>query len=459
MIGPMPLYFIDILAALVLLLGRRQFGDMFRRHRKISVVVLLFMLSLLPTTFSEYFRMGFMEPTYLLGRAWLHVIAIWSLAGLLRNPAHLKGFLIGVSAGCLVTATVGILNSLPITGPWTRAHILTIDMLYPRGVVRGLDAGLRGGKGLDADLLMMLDEGLPDKGDSLVGKANITGLTLIMMLPFIVGMPANMHLKPLLRTVLNIGIVIVFVGLLATYSRLTYLALAATCLGYFLYDRGEFARRVLPVMSILVAGILLVGIQSSFLKFEFLIDKFDLTNERYEGTNMARVYSYTRPMQLVFNDPSYIFRGAGRAHLKLREKQRNADILELKQGEMHSTFAASIFWRGFISMFLLFYLCYLLVTQTYSAMKYAKEKRLPNEWLITASFISFMGMAAPWLLDHHFVSRLSGHMYLFMYFALIIACIDSIKFVAREDITPKVPNAKPARAGRVLQYRVKAPPR
>ena len=445
----MPLYFIDILSLLVIFAGYRHMGAMFRRHKKIFIVTILFMLSLLPTTFAEYFRMGFAEPTYLLGRAFLHVIAMWPLAGLLRNPAYLKRFLMGIAGGCLVTATVATLNSLPVTGPWVRAHIFTIDILFPK-FQRFMG---------DSELMMIFDEGLSTRGNALIGKSNVVGGVLIVMLPFIVGMLANVRLNPLLRTFFNIATVIIIISLLSTYSRLTYLAMAATFLGYFLYDRKEFSRRFLPVMSILVAGILFVGIQSTFFKFEFLIDKFDLTNERYQGTNMARLYSYTRPLRLVMSDPSYIFRGAGIAHRKLREDQSDANILVLTEGETHSVFGASIFKRGLISMILLFYLCFLLIKQTYRSMRYAKRQRLSSEWMISAGFISFMGLAGPWLLEKFFVDKPSGHMFLFMYFALIIACIDSIKSAAKENITPEVTHGKTGKVGGVLQYRFKAPPR
>jgi hypothetical protein len=439
LIGPMPLYFIDILSVLIIFLGRRHMGEMFRRHRKVSVVMLLFMLSLLPTTLSEYFRMGFMEPTYLLGRAWLHIIAVWALAGFLKNPVYLKRFLVGATGGCLVTAAVATLNSLPFTGPWVRAHIFTIDLLFPQ---RGMD--------IDTELRMIYDKGLAMRGNSLLGKSNVTGGVLIMMLPFVVAMLSHMRINRLFRMFFNVASIMIIVGLLVTYSRLTYLAMAAMFLGYFLYDRKEFARRFVPVISILAVGILYVGIQSAFFKFDFIIDKFDLTNEKYQNTNMARLYAYTRPLQLVIHDPSYIFRGAGRAHTKLREKQSDANILVLEDGEMHSVFAASIFWRGFIAMFLLFYLCYLLVSQTYGLMKQAKKQRLENEWLITAAFLSLIGLASPWLLEHFFVSKPSGHMFLFMYFATLIACIDIVKYAASEKVAQEVPD-KP-RVGGVMRF-------
>lgn len=441
LIGTMPLYFVDILAVVIIILGRKHIGIMFARHRKISVVTVLFLLSLLPTTFAEYFRMGFMEPTYLLIRSWLHVIALWPLAGLLRNPLYLRRFLFGIVTGCLITAIVATLNSLPVTGPWVRAHIFTIDLLFPQ---RGLD--------IDVNLIMALDEAQAERGNSLLGKSNVTGGVLIVMLPFLVGMLANLRLNHLMRTALNIAIVITLIGLLSTYSRLTYLAIVLVFIGYYLYDRREFARRFVPVVTILAIGILYVGVQSTLFKFEFLIDKFDLTNEQYEGTNMARLLSYTRPFELIISNPSYLFRGAGRAHFKLREQQRDANILVLKDNEMHSVLAASIFWRGFISTFLLFYLCYLLIRLSYRSMKMAKRQRLADGWLVTSGFISLMGLSMPWLLEHYFVSKPSAHMFLFMYFSLLLACNEAVIAAEKDSASPGAAAGKPAKTGGVMKF-------
>ena len=77
---------------------------------------------------------------------------------------------------------------------------------------------------------------------------------------------------------------------------------------------------------IILAGIVIgtIGVQSTLFKFEFIADKFDLSNEKYTYTNQARILAYTYPFELIYNDPSYVFRGAGRSDKKLREKSSDA---------------------------------------------------------------------------------------------------------------------------------------
>jgi hypothetical protein len=281
--------------------------------------------------------------------------------------------------------------------------------------------------------MMMLDEGEAAKGDSLAGGANLTGCWMITMLPFIIGVVRNARLGFISKLFMQSVIGVSIFALLFTYSRSTYMALGLLFLGYMLYDRKALSKRFIPVIGLAVVVITLVGFQSALFKFEFIIDKFDLTNEQYQGTNMARVYAYTRPFQLLLNDPSFIFRGQGRAFKDLREDDPDADFLKLTQGEMHSVFSASIFWRGLVAMIALFYLYYLLLRTSHRSMKQAVVNRHPDAWMPTAALISLISLLVPWLFTHYLVSKASGHMFLFFLFAIVVACLDHVKEPVSED--------------------------
>ncbi len=416
-IGSMPLYFIDIIAALVVFMGRNHIARIYRRHRRLSTIILVFIFTLLPTTFSELLRMSPLEPIYLLCRTLLHIIAVWSLSGFLRNEQYLKKFFTGLACGVLFTATIASMNSLPITGPWVRAHIFTIDWLKPQ----------RGDYEVDAEILMKYDKGEAERGDSLLGKSNITGTVLITMLPFLIGAVRNIRLKATAKLIFNAAIIISFFAMLFTYSRAAYLAIAILLFGYLLFERQAFSKRFLPL--IILAGVIIgaVGVQSTVFKFEFIANKFDLSNEKYTYTNQARVYAYTVPFQVIYNNPSYLFRGAGRADKKLREKNSEATILELYNAEMHSVFAASIFYRGFLSMLAIFYLYYRLTKTSYDAIKRSKRENNPAQWMAIASVISLMSLLPGWGTDHYIVTKMSMHMHMFLIVALVFTSLEHIK--------------------------------
>ena len=407
----MPLYFIDVVAFLTFLMGMNKARLLKKRHRKIAVLIILFSLSLIPTTLSEYFRMSPLEPTYLILRTFLHIFAVWSLYGLLSNINYLKVFIIGIAAGVLFTSSIATLNSLPVTGPWVRANIFTIDLLKPRKASL-IDAS--------SESILSSDKGEAERGDSLLGKSNITGCVIITLLPFLIGAVRNLGYKKLGKLFLNFAIIASFFAILFTYSRSIYLGMAMMILGYLIFERKTISKRFLPLAIIAVIALGYVGFQSSFFKFEFLAEKFDLTNEEYADNNKARILAYTRPFEIVLDDPIYLVRGAGRANKKLRESDSDASILELYQAEMHSVFAASVFYRGVISMLLLFIIYYTLTKTGFRLYKLGKKYSSPNLWMASACTISLMALLPSWLFTHYLVSKISGHMYLFLLFGLII---------------------------------------
>jgi len=443
-IGPMPLYFIDVIAFLVLFLGRNHIIVMYRRHRRLSAIILIFILALLPTYFGELLRMSPLEPSYLMGRTLLHIFAVWSISGFLRKELYLKKFLLGLACGALFTAAIATLNSLPITGPFVRAHIFTISWLKPQGT---------GGYELSAEMLIKLDEAKAERGDSLLGKSNVTGFALISVLPFLIGAVRHLKYKMFSKVIFNAAIILSFFALLFTYSRLAYLAIAILIYGYLLFERQVFSKRFLPLIILASIVIGAIGVQSAVFKFSFIADKFDLTNEQYTYTNQARVLAYTYPFELIYNDPSYMLRGAGRSFKKLRDKDSEANILKLDGSlstAMHSVFAASVFYRGALAMIVFFYLYFLFTKTCYKMIKKSKREKNPATWMIIASTISLMSILPPWAFDHYIVTKMSSHMHLFLIFGLVLACIGHAK-ANNQEPTPGTDNITPEKNMRILR--------
>lgn len=415
MLGPVPLYFIDVLAFALLLLNLTRVPTMVRRHSRMSAALALFLLSLIPTVMAEIARMGLAEPMYMFGRTVLHVVNVWVLGATLRKPAMFKHFIVGASLGLLITATVATLHSLPLAGPWVRANVMTIDILFPRGDLMGLDP-----YGLSS-------EAEAQRGNSLIGKSNITGAVIVTLIPFLIGALRYASLGPAASTLLKATLLMSVFALLFTYSRSNYLAVALMLLAYLFVARRMLARRLLPLLAIAAVVIGAAGVQSSAFKFDFVVAKFDLGNEEYTGNNLARRYAYTRPLERLYSDPGYFVRGAGRTDRKLREADADASILQLTDNEMHSVFGASIFYRGFLAMVAIFYIYYLAARLSYSAMKFCDRKRISAKWLVTASLISMVALLPPWAFTHYLVSSITGHTYFFLLVALVLTSHEYVR--------------------------------
>ena len=438
MVGPMPLYFIDVLAAIILLVSIPQASGIARRSAYLSIPVLLFCVALLPTSLAEMTRMGFSEPFYLLARTVLHVLTLWSLGSQLLRPAVFRCFIVGASIGLSITGSIAIMHSLPTTGPWVRANVMSMELLFPRGVATRFEG--------EAYLPAEVEA---ERGNSLVGKSNPTGMVLTTLLPFLLGALRHAGFGPVGRIVLRVALAVILLAALLTYSRATYLGLALILSAYLFLERAALAKRLLPVMVLVFVGIVFVGPQSGLFKFDFIAAKFDLTNEEYAGNNMSRVLSYTRPVELLLRDPSYLVRGAGRTSRKLREADPDAAILDLKDNEMHSVFAASIFYRGFPAMVLLFLIYYRFGAASYRAMRYSRRRKTPLAWLTTAAFVALLALLPHWAFDHHLVNGIGSHAHMFILFALALASTEYTRRFARAESrrTEDVPGLKPAIAG------------
>ena len=413
MIGPMPLYFIDILAFLLLLIGFKYIGKIINEHKKISFAVIIFIIAILPTHLLEITRIGFLEPVYILLRTLLHILAALAIAGILRKQKFFTTLILGLTAGLIFTGLITISNSLPITGPWVRATIFKIEVLKPQH-----DSFYERNK----EYVRISQAPQAERGDSLVGISNTTGMVLSTMFPFVFAAFSRIKFSKPIRLMLFFAIPIILGGILLTYSRASYLSLGLLLISYVYLERKVFANRLLPIVLIGTIGVGMIGIQSDLFKFDFVIEKFDLSSKEYAGTNKARILSYTRPWKLLSEDPMYFVRGAGRTDKKLRDKSesKQASILTLKDSEMHSVFAASVFYRGFLAMLAMHLIYFQLIIISWRMAKYGRRKKSQLAWLPTAALISMVALLPGWLTDHYIVSAMNAHMHFFLLVSLII---------------------------------------
>lgn len=417
-LGPIPIYFIDVLACLVLASGYRHMTATYRQHKKISFSIVLLVLALIPTYLDELARVGLLEPTYLLARTLLHIITVWALVGFLIQPKFFKELLFGITLGVLFTASVATLNSLPITGEIIRSTIFKVDILFPQR-----DSFASKVREYERSVSSAYNPNAATRGDTLVGKSNPTATYLAAMFPFILGALTRIKQSNFTRLLYFSAVPILFGGILFTYSRAAYLSIIFITISYLFLERKIFQRNLLPMIVLGTIAIGVIGFQSDLFKFTFVVEKFDISNEEYEITNQARILAYIRPWQLLANEPTYFIRGAGRSDKKVLDdsKEEEVSILRLEDAEMHSVFSSAIFYRGFLSMLAIFYLYFLLTKTSWNMVQYGRKRKNPFTWFPTASLISLLAIFPAWMTDHYFITKISAHMFLFMLISLIMA--------------------------------------
>ncbi|OUU15834.1 MAG: hypothetical protein CBB97_23555 [Candidatus Endolissoclinum sp. TMED37] len=415
-IGPVPIYFVDLVAASLLLLGFRYLKQSLSRRKKVSLIVGLIWVSLLPTFVGELFRMSLLESIYTFLRTTLHLSAIWTLSGLFSRQRYLQSFLIGATFGALLTSTIAVTNSLPVTGPWVRANVFTIDTLKPvsERFVTILEKS-------ESSLVVEAQ-----RGNSLVGKSNVTGGLLATFLPFILGAASYFRGRLSLRLLRQATIILTLFALLFTYSRTTYLALFGLALVYLMMNPKFLGRRAVAPMLGVTLTIAIFGFQSDEFKFDYLIEKFDLTSQLYAYTNNARWLSYSRPIEAIQSDPAFLFRGAGVTSFKLRSDDPDASMLHHTEGETHSVFGASIFYRGLFATVLIFYFLFYLAAANYRAIRLTSRGSLyERDWMLLASMGCLVALMPFWAFTHFLIDKMNGHMHLFVLGALILTGIET----------------------------------
>lgn len=422
-IGGAPIYFLDILAVVLILKYRFQrSGDTLMRILIALYIVIGFVVGLREIMFYKILP----EVLYMTIRYTLSFAIAFTIPSLIKDVRTLKALIAGMIVGLTVNATVGILFSLPMTGDFVEENLFTIGLLYPGRRFMSYSLGV--------------DRIFAMRTETFVGGANLVGYFTIMGIIFAL-FYYQLSRSVKTRVFLIIAILAGFFNCVLTYSRSTYLALFFLLFVILLQRGNKLGKRYIIVG--LTAVLLFVGwkgIDNEMFNFERITNSFAIIagDSPMTYAEEARINSFRGPIRRIYQDPFYILIGKGFTENKLRRYanlSKEETLLETEGGENHFYFAAILLERGLIAsmVFTLLYLyaIYLLFFKT--AMKSMEAPK--TFYLLRQALQLVFAILLPYLaVTHIHVNKIYGSHMFFVSIGLVLVLVNWRKRLLQERV-------------------------
>lgn len=400
-VGPVPVYLIDfvVLAMAHFALRRPGFGP--RGQPFAAAIALLLCFGVIGEA-AGFIKTGTLfDHIYFAARTVIAFLVFFAVGRLIRGPEDLEPILKAVVLGLLLTSTVMILTSFPMTRSFVTNVVLDNNFLDPaseRVAEKYLSKG---------------DSGV--RGRTLVG-VSIMGATFINLTwPLAALLFWNStEISRLWRNLAFAACALAPLGVFMSYSR-------GPILGTIMIIICAIVLRVPAVRKGILVPVLMgsvfvgsIGINSELFFFERLTNRtaaiFDdpLTDKRESD----RLLAYVDPFYHVAENPMFLFIGEGNAITRSRVVEA-----QVWSGANHALFASSYYSGGLISSFVYMFL---MINGFYFAYWHLKRRRrTPSGAYSQALFLCMVGLV-PWVLfGHAMVSTARGAMMFFFILGLL----------------------------------------
>ena len=413
-IGPMPLYFVEVLVVVLLLKTSHSTELLWSEDsRRILFLAKFFFLCVIFGEIRGAFSYNFILPAiYQIARYGLGISLLFVLPRLVKTPQQFQVILKAAVLGMLITGSLSIFSSLPPTRSIAK-YVFSNPVLNPtvKSVEKAMDF-----RGSDYAI----------RGISLIGPATVTGAYLCILWPLGILAYRRIDSNTKWKRLSLLACFVTPLGALATYSRGAWLGVSLiTCLlGLFGFSGS---RRIIILFAVLVMIIVShVGLESKF----FLVDRIEkrtmaTINDPYaSGYESSRFLSYTQPFKHLLENPSWLLAGTGSAASKMAER----GAIDGSSSGKAMIATHSVFGRAYLDYGLPGVLCHVFLMLSALALilrnwKYTKrtdqEERLTWQILLA---VWLGGLLPWWLFGHAAVSTARGSMVLFFIFAIFLTC-------------------------------------
>jgi len=397
--GPIPIYVIDIL--IVMLLCKALNLPPFRTRRMfagtVKVILLLALTSELVglVTFDT-----FQETVYITIRTCL-AFSVFFITGLIvRTPLDVSLVLRAVALGLLVTASLMILSSLPMTRGYVSDFVFSQRFLEPatEQIGRHLDTG---------------DSGI--RGRTLVG-VSILGATFINVCWPLAALLLRWPwpLGSIWRSIAFAACVLAPMGVVMSYSRGPLLGTVLIFVTVLIFGYRYVRRGILLPIAVGTTIFLTVGISSQIFFFDRLTNRSQaiFENPFQDERESERILAYVEPFQHVIENPQFIVLGEG-----ITVRYSNSSVIpEQAEKATHATFAMAYYAYGMLAALLYWSI---VLRALYLTSLLARRKRSLTG-LLSQSFLLSVVALLPWIVfGHAAISTPRGAMLLFFVLGLI----------------------------------------
>ncbi|MEL6100822.1 MAG: O-antigen ligase family protein [Pseudomonadota bacterium] len=399
--GPVPIYFLDLLIGLMLLMALNKPGFT-GRHRPFAFLVGLIFLFAIAGEVAGLITGGrLLETVYIVGRTTLAFSVFYITTQFIRNAKDLEVVLKAAILGVIVTACLMILTSLPQTRGAITGAVFSIPMLEPAAssvVEKYIDSGEGGVRGRTL------------VGVSILGATFLNILwphaALLLRWPVYIGS---------WRWIAGVACLLAPMGVIMSYSRgpilgSILLILAAVVLSVSRVRRGI----LLPVL--LSAGLIaVVGVGSQLFFFDRLANRTEAVFEdpTADERESERLFAYTEPFVHVLEHPRFLIIGEGNTISQTGGPSESAGKAT------HAVFAAGYYSYGMLTAFLIWYL---ILRALFVANRFRRKAKGTMAELQAQALTLSMLAILPWaVFGHAIVSTPRGTMIFFLQVGLVAA--------------------------------------
>jgi hypothetical protein len=333
-----PIYFIDVLAFLLLVLPLR--GRLYRWAPSIPIsrVAPIYLAAVVVSELRGMIEYGtLMESIYMIARFSLGISLFFTIPRLVSRPDHIDIVLKGLIVGTLVSSVIVILYSLGPTRSLVVSTLFTKTFLNP-GWWKLLDQIAIFGAGEAAM-----------RGRSLIGAATMTAGFLSMTWPLAFILFWRLRSDWLWKNIALATVILGPIGVLMTYGRGAWVMTGVIVFLIAIFGLASGRR----ILLIAVAGMGLAATQFNVDRDLFYFEHIEkksrsaIDNPFEDASVTERLLSFVQPFNHVADNPSWIVAGAGRTGNRIARTGGLEEQLYDEGGlATHSGFAMSYYSFG-----------------------------------------------------------------------------------------------------------------
>lgn len=398
-IGPVPLYAIDVVIAF-LIWKAIDLPGMGRNRRKFTTTIGTILVFAMVSEYLGALTFGTVqESIYIAVRTCLAFSLFFLTGQFVRSPYDIEMVLRAVVLGLLVTATLMILSSLPMTRPAVFENVFAHSFLDPAGEtndsIRDSETGTR--------------------GRTLIG-VSILGATFINvcwpLAAILLRWPWRVSV--LWRGLALSACLLAPMGVLMSYSRGPILGSVLIILAALFFGYRYVRRGILVPVLVGITVVLSVGVTSNLFFFDRLTNRTQavFSNPLTDERESERLLSYVEPIEHVSENPRFLVVGEG-----VTTRYANGRVAPEQAGKAtHAVFAMAYYSYGFLAAIL--YL--VLIARALLASGAASLRgRSVSSVMAQSMFLSMVALL-PWVVfGHAAVSSPRGAMLFFFVLGLI----------------------------------------
>lgn len=336
-VGPIPVYYLDILAGLLflLILNKRISKPLSPvKSRVVGALKILWFSMVISELYGITIHGGVFESIYMTLRYTVAVGLTLTIPSIINSRNDVEQLLKGLLIGGAITAVITVGSSLPQSRPYVSKYVLQNPVVGARNTTH-----VRMGEFRGADKAV--------RGNSLLGNTNITGGFLILIWPVAMFCTSFFQTRTAKRIAIAASILIPF-GALASYSRATYFALCLVLVVTAFYGKGS-SRTLSILAALLVCGVVFIlGQDSESLYIDRVIRSTERILENRQGADASeRFLSYGDTIRHLSTHPRWLMIGGGGAGKKMQARGERVRIdFDRSQYANHSAFAMAYFYFG-----------------------------------------------------------------------------------------------------------------